>query len=193
MAVAAGDRHARLREPELGADHVDDALVGVADVVERDAVLDAVALERAHHLLGHHVEKRPLPLARRHDVVDRRERALRKGDLPAPCVEHVERLRAGDLVHQVQADEQLRLAGRQPADGVGVPHLLKERLTHNGSLSLWPVYSRCLPVLCGSGYGAPKPRIRFASQSWMVVKYSGTNRCKDAISALLPTFASSWR
>ena len=42
--------------------------------------------------------------------------------------------------------------------------------------------------------GQWKPRIRFASQSSIVVKYDGTNRWSDFISALLPTFASnmSW-
>jgi hypothetical protein len=38
---------------------------------------------------------------------------------------------------------------------------------------------------------ALKARIRFASQSRIVVKYCGTKRCNDLISALLPTFASS--
>src|SRR5579872_226831 len=40
---------------------------------------------------------------------------------------------------------------------------------------------------------ARKLVVLFASQSWMVVKYAGANRCNDAISALLPTLASSWR
>jgi hypothetical protein len=39
---------------------------------------------------------------------------------------------------------------------------------------------------------APKPGIRFPNQSSMVVKYSGANRFKDGISALLPTVASHW-
>ena len=46
VAVAAGDRHARLREPQFGADDVDDALRAAAEVEERDAVRPAVALER---------------------------------------------------------------------------------------------------------------------------------------------------
>src|SRR5262245_46783749 len=39
-----------------------------------------------------------------------------------------------------------------------------------------------------------KPRMRLASQSSIVVKYDGTNRWSELISALLPTFASnmSW-
>ena len=38
---------------------------------------------------------------------------------------------------------------------------------------------------------ARNPRIRFASQPSMVVKYAGTNRCNDGISLLLPIFASN--
>lgn len=40
---------------------------------------------------------------------------------------------------------------------------------------------------------ALKLAVLFASQFWMVAKYVGANRCNDAISALLPVFASSWR
>ena len=39
-------------------------------------------------------------------------------------------------MNQVEADEQLRLSGRQAPDGVCVPHLLQERLAHNLMLSL---------------------------------------------------------
>jgi len=46
VAVAARDRHARLSETQLRPDHVDDALVLAADVVEGNPVLGAVALER---------------------------------------------------------------------------------------------------------------------------------------------------
>ena len=45
VAVAAHDRHAGLRQAELGADHVHDALIAGVEVVERDAVGDAVARE----------------------------------------------------------------------------------------------------------------------------------------------------
>ena len=58
-----------------------------------------------------------------------------KATRPPAGPQHVERLRAGDLVDEVQADEELCLSGRQLPDGVGVPHFLKECLTHNGSLS----------------------------------------------------------
>jgi hypothetical protein len=58
MTVAAGNRHPGLRQAELRTDHVDDALALVAEVVERDAEVAAVALERRDHVLGHHVEER---------------------------------------------------------------------------------------------------------------------------------------
>ena len=41
----------------------------------------------------------------------------------AAQAQHVERLRARHLVHEVQADEELRLARRQAADRVQVPDL----------------------------------------------------------------------
>jgi hypothetical protein len=40
---------------------------------------------------------------------------------------HVERLRARDFVHEMQADEQLRLSARKGADRVGIPDFVKER------------------------------------------------------------------
>jgi len=67
--------------------------------------LAAIPLERRHHLLRHAVgEGTRLPVGR-HDVIDRRERAVRKGDALAAEPEHVERLRARHFVHEVQADE----------------------------------------------------------------------------------------
>ena len=83
VAVAARDRHARLRQAELGADHVHDALALAAEAEERDAVLAAVALERRHHLLGQRVEERPRAGRGRHDVIDGREGALGERDARA--------------------------------------------------------------------------------------------------------------
>jgi hypothetical protein len=151
VAVAARDGHARLREAELGTDHVHDALVGAAECVERNAVLAAVALERRHHLLGHQVGERALAVRRRHDVVDGREGAARTRHAEAAGAQHVERLRARDLVDEVQADEELRLTRREPPDGVRVPHLLQEGLRHNGILSGKPHMGLPLMIGCAAG------------------------------------------
>ena len=75
-------------------------------------------------------------LAGRDDVVDRRERAIRPRHLPAARAQRVEGLRRRHLVHEVQADEELRLPGRQLPDGVEIPHLLQECLAHESSSSL---------------------------------------------------------
>ena len=131
VAVAARDRHRRLREPELGADHVHDPLVLAVGRPQVDPRVAAVALERRRHLLGHHVEKRTLLRAGRHDVIDGGKRALRERHAPAVLPQHVERLRRGHFMDQVQADEQLRLPARQGAHGVRVPDFVKKRVSHS--------------------------------------------------------------
>ena len=87
----------------------------------------------ADHVLGHDVEERPRPLARRDDVIDRGERAIRARHLPAARAQRVERLRSRHLVHEVQPDEQLRLPRRQRANRVEIPHLLEESFAHFAS------------------------------------------------------------
>ena len=84
VAVAARDRHARLRQPELRADDVDDALLVAIGRLKTDAEVAAVAFERRGHFLGHDVEERALLRTRRHDVIDRGDRALGKRD-GQPC------------------------------------------------------------------------------------------------------------
>jgi hypothetical protein len=123
--LSAGDRHSGLRDSELRADHVDDALFHHVRQVELDAELPAVALERDGHFLGHQVEERPLLRARRDDVIDGRDGALGEGHLEAGLPQHVERLRARDFMNQVEADEQLRLPARERPHLVRVPHLVK--------------------------------------------------------------------
>ena len=127
VAVAADDRHPRLREPELGADHVDDSLAAAAGRVQRDAEL--LAVPRA--------ARRAAPCASgsvigavhgRHVVIHRRDGEIGAPHAPPVEPQPVERLRRGHLVDQVQVDvEQRRLAGLL-ADDVRVPDLLEQRL-----------------------------------------------------------------
>ena len=113
VRVAADDRHARLGDAELGADHVHDALAVGAERVDGDAELRAVALERLD------LHARELVLDPRRDrravgrrvVVGGRERAVGAAHRAAGQAQAVERLRARDLVHEVQVDvEQARAA-----------------------------------------------------------------------------------
>ena len=130
MAVAAGNRHPRLRNAKLRPDHVDDALEPAVEVEERHAGLAAVAFERREHVLGHDVHERPPLIARWHDVIDRRDRPAGKPNLPAPRPQHIEGLRARDFMHQMQTNEELGLAVRKFSDGMGVPNLFEEGQRH---------------------------------------------------------------
>jgi hypothetical protein len=112
------------------SDHVHDSLALVAQTSQPHAEIPAVPLERRHHVLGHDVQKRPCALPGWNDVVGRREGAVRTRDLPSALTQRVEGLGTRDLVHEMEAHEHLRLPGRQLADGVEIPHLLKQRLTH---------------------------------------------------------------
>ena len=127
VGIAADDRHAGLRDAELGADHVHDPLAVGAERVDGHAELGAVALERFH------LHARELVLDPRGDgravgrrvVVGGRERAVGPAHRPAGHAQAVEGLRAGDLVDEVQVDVE------QPVrDLVGLPDLVEQRLWH---------------------------------------------------------------
>ena len=124
--------HARLREPQLRPDDVHDPLPVAVEPGERNPELAAIALERGHHLLREVVRERPALVQRRHDVVDRPVGPFRKSHSDSPLAQHVERLRRGHLMDQVQTDEELGPSGRQPPNGVKIPDLLQECLSHWG-------------------------------------------------------------
>ena len=128
VAVAAGDRRARLREPELGSDHVHDSLLAARRVEEPDAVLGAVALEGDEHFFGERVAQRALLRLRRDDVVDGGEGARREAHAQPHLAQHREGLRAGDLVDQVKSDEELRVSTRELAHAVRIPDLVEKTL-----------------------------------------------------------------
>ena len=133
VAVAAGDGHARLRQPQLRPDDVDDALrAAVADRTVGTPLPRTFRSSADEHVLGHHVAERPPLVARRDDVIDGGDRPLRMLHAQPARPQHVERLRTGHLVDQVQADEELRLPVRQRPDRVGVPDFLEERRGHGG-------------------------------------------------------------
>ena len=117
-----------LGEPELRADDVHDALLGVVHRVERHAELGAVAAQRLHLGAGDLVGDRQLDVERGDVVVLGGQREVGPAHRPPGQPQPVEGLRAGDLVHQVQVDvEQVGLGPLAPADQVLVPHLLGQR------------------------------------------------------------------
>ena len=127
VAVAADDRHARLGEPQLRPDHVDDALVAVVEVVEADAELAAVLPQGVDLLLGDRVGDRQAAVGGGHVVVDRGHGPLGPPDLAAGQPQPLEGLGAGHFVDQVQVDVQDRLLAFFGMDDVVVPDLLEHR------------------------------------------------------------------
>jgi hypothetical protein len=123
VGVPADDRHPRLGDAKLGTDHMDDALTIGAERVDRDSELLAVALERLHLHARELVadpgrDRRPVG---RHIVVRRRKRAVGPAHLAPRETQGIERLRAGDLMDEVQIDiEQTR------GNLVGFPDLVEQ-------------------------------------------------------------------
>jgi hypothetical protein len=134
VAVTAHDGHARLGEPELGADDVHDALLRIAHPVEPDARLPAVGLEDIHLPGRDRVLDGLVEPGRRHVVVHRRHGQVGPAHAAAGEAQPLEGLRRRDLVEQVQVDvEQIGLAGSGVHDVAG-PDLLGEgrRCSHCG-------------------------------------------------------------
>ena len=131
VAVAADDRHARLGETQLRADDVDDALVEVAERVQPDTELLGVLAQRLDLGAGDGVLDRLVPVDGRDVVVLGRDGQVGAADGPAAEPQPIERLRAGDLVDEVQVDvEEVGFAGHRPYD-VLVPDLLGQRPAHD--------------------------------------------------------------
>ena len=130
VAVAADDRHARLRHAELGADDVHDALAVGAQRVDRHAELRAVGLERLDLLAAELVldQLRGRRAVGRRVVVGRRERAVGPAHRASGEAQAVEGLRAGDLVHEVQVD-----VDEAVGDLVEVPDLVEQGLAASGT------------------------------------------------------------
>src|ERR1700730_2052467 len=82
VTVAADDGHARLREPQFGADHVHDSLVGRVHVEQRYCKLSTVVLQGLDLTRGNRVPNRSTARLGRNIVVYGRDRSLR---LPYPA------------------------------------------------------------------------------------------------------------
>ena len=90
--------------PELGADDVDDALVGVAEAVDADAELLGVGAERVDLRAAREVGDGLVDVERRGVVVLGRDREVGAAHGAAREPQPVEGLRARDLVDHVEVD-----------------------------------------------------------------------------------------
>ena len=130
VAVAADDRHARLRDSQFRADHVHDALIGITQIEQPHAELEAVVAERVDLLLRDRIGDRKPPVGRGDVVVGCGEGGIRPPHAAAGQSQPLEGLRARHFMDEVPVDvEQRQFAGRG-ADDVGVPDLVVQRLGH---------------------------------------------------------------
>ncbi len=131
VTVAAHHGHSGLREAELRAHHVDDALFEVTHRVQPHAELRAVAAKRLDLQARHGVRDRLVDVDGRDVVVLGGDRQVGPAQLAVRKAQAVERLGAGDFVEQMEVDvEQVRLRATAVAHNVCLPHLLRERAAH---------------------------------------------------------------
>ena len=112
VAVAADDRHARLRQTQFRADDVDDPLLRIVEIVQANAELAAVVAQGVDLLFGNRIGDRQAAIGRGHVVVGRGHGQLRPAHPAAGQPQSLERLGAGHFVDQVQVDVQDRLLAR---------------------------------------------------------------------------------
>ncbi len=130
VRVAAHDGHARLRQAELRADDVDDALLDVTHRVQADAELLAVAAQRLDLQARDRVGDRLVEVGGRDVVVLGGQCEVGTPHLAAGQPQTVEGLRARHLVDEVKVDEeQIGLPVGTSYD-VLVPDLLRKGPAH---------------------------------------------------------------
>ena len=130
MRVAAHYRHARLGNTQLRTHGVHDALLRVTHRVQAHPKLGAVVPQRGHlgprRLIGNLAERARGDAPRGHVVILRGQVQLGVPQRAAGEPQPIERLRAGDLVEELEVDVQkVRFARSAGAHDVVAPHLLR--------------------------------------------------------------------
>jgi hypothetical protein len=128
VAIAAHDRHARLGQPELGANDVNDSLIARRQVIETHAVRGTVLPECIELRPGQCVGDRQPPAGRGHVVIDRRERAVGPAHAPPGRVQTAERLWRRHLMHQMEVHVEQGLTIVELMHDMRVPQTIQERL-----------------------------------------------------------------
>jgi len=121
VAVAAHNGHPGLTQAQLRTNHVHDPLERAEAILETDAELLAIAVERVELFLRNRVRHRLGERPRRRVVVHCGDREIGAAHSSTRQPQTVKGLGRGHLVNQVEVDVQQRgLAGRF-VDHVGVP------------------------------------------------------------------------
>ena len=105
---------------------MDDALTTTADAVETDAVISAIALKCAEHLLSQRIGKGTGLGCGWDDVVHRRNRPLRTSHGQTLVLQGSKGLRTGDLMNQMQPHKQLGGSPGKFGHPMQIPDLVVE-------------------------------------------------------------------
>ncbi len=125
MRIAAHHGHAGQGQALFGADDVDDALADVVHLEFGDAELGAVGVERFHLQARDRIGDALRAVGGRHVVVGHGNRGIGAARVAMGQLQPLERLRAGDFVHQVAVDVKQRGAVGLDVDDMGVPQFLE--------------------------------------------------------------------
>jgi hypothetical protein len=130
MAVAAGNRHARLGQAALGTDDMDDAVLAALGREIADAGGCDIALQFLDLGLVLAVGIGAGEAGRGVGVVLGGEGPLRVAHGQATAAEILESGRAGDLLDEMKTNKELVGAARQAAHDVAIKNLLIQGLRH---------------------------------------------------------------
>ena len=130
MAVAADDRHTRLRNAQLGAHDMHDPVTRTAEFEILDSVRLAVATERFELHPALLFGNRFVLIDGRHVMVGRTGRPVGTGYLDSPVTQTQKGHGRGHLVDIVAVDIQHAPAPVQLTDRMSVPYLVKKSLSH---------------------------------------------------------------
>ena len=105
MRIAAHDRHPRLRQPEVGADHVNDALTLRAVGAHRDFEIGTVALEHLDLESRHVIDDWQTAIGGRDGMVGRGDGAVGAAHAKLRKSQLVKGLRTRDLLDEMEITE----------------------------------------------------------------------------------------
>ena len=118
VAVAANYRHPGLREAELGADDVHDALAVAVDAQTADAEFGAVGFQLRELFGRDGVDDGQRPVGRRNAVIGGGDGEVGPADSDSTLAQAVEGLGRRDFVHQVQIDVEQRGSAEMLVDRI---------------------------------------------------------------------------
>jgi len=127
VRIAAHDRHPRLRQPEIRADHMDDALALRTVGTHRNLKVSAIALEHLDLQARHVVDDRQATVGRRDGMVGRGDGAVGAANTELRKSQLVEGLRTRDLLHEMEITEDQIVR-----DEVVVPDLSNRSASSHG-------------------------------------------------------------